>query len=205
MKKSTECSLPTELVTLGSETTAEAARPGTAALRAEFKRVVARIKAQRAHHQARADDLSAPEKAKRILAQKYFGYRFADEKNKKYGLNDSVGGRRAADPRDVRSSWAYIHMPKNARKYSAAELSRIEARVAAAARKCGVKLNVKDRARAAAGGFLSADSTRLGAHAAAQPAPTALAATMRALAPIFPGAAGATLRKMAAAYHRSQG
>lgn len=48
---------------------------------------------------------------------------FADPKNKKYPL-DTVA--------HIRAAWAYIHMPKNAAKYDAADVKTIKARIVAA-------------------------------------------------------------------------
>lgn len=48
---------------------------------------------------------------------------FADPKNKKYPL-DSV--------KHIRAAWAYINMPKNAKKYDAKDLKTIKARIVAA-------------------------------------------------------------------------
>ncbi len=48
---------------------------------------------------------------------------FADAKNKKYPLDTAE---------HVRAAWSYIHMPKNAAKYDAADLKTIRARIIAA-------------------------------------------------------------------------
>lgn len=48
---------------------------------------------------------------------------FADPTNKKYPLNDA---------KHIRAAWSYIHMPKNADKYSAADRKTIESRIVAA-------------------------------------------------------------------------
>lgn len=111
--------------------------------------------------------------------------------------------RGGIDPDHVRNALARFdqtRIPQSAR-------ARVLGRLRAAARAVGIDAGKKKSAPAGArGDFLATDSKRrMGAHAAAHPAPMALAATMRALAPIFPAASGATLRKMAAAYHRSQG
>ena len=48
---------------------------------------------------------------------------FADPKNKKYPLDTA---------KHIRAAWAYIHMPKNADKYSAEDVKTIKARIVAA-------------------------------------------------------------------------
>jgi HK97 family phage prohead protease len=45
----------------------------------------------------------------------------------------------------VRAAWSYINMPKNARKYSPAELAKVKGRIKAAARKFGIEIS-EDRA-----------------------------------------------------------
>lgn len=54
---------------------------------------------------------------------KYGDVEYADEKNKKYPIDTA---------KHIRAAWSYIHMPKNAEKYDAADLKTIKARIAAA-------------------------------------------------------------------------
>lgn len=51
---------------------------------------------------------------------------FADTKNKKYKLDTA---------KQIKAAWSYIHMPKNASKYSAADVKAIKARIVAAWKK----------------------------------------------------------------------
>lgn len=57
---------------------------------------------------------------------KYGDVEYADPKNKKYPIDDED---------HIRAAWSYIHMPKNAEKYSAADAAEIKSRIAAAWRK----------------------------------------------------------------------
>lgn len=54
---------------------------------------------------------------------KYGDVKFADPENKKYPIDTAA---------HIRAAWSYIHMPKNAAKYSSADASKIKARIAAA-------------------------------------------------------------------------
>lgn len=51
---------------------------------------------------------------------------FADPKNKKYPLDTAE---------HIRAAWSYIHMPKNAKKYDAADLKTIKSRIVSAWKK----------------------------------------------------------------------
>lgn len=53
---------------------------------------------------------------------------YADPKNKKYPLKD----KGKWDFEKIKAAWSYIHMPKNAAKYDAADLKTIKGRIAAA-------------------------------------------------------------------------
>lgn len=68
-----------------------------------------------------------PEEGKK----KYGDVEFADEKNKKYPLDTAA---------HVEAAWKYIHMPKNADKYSAEDVKTIKAKIVAAWKK---KINEK--------------------------------------------------------------
>ena len=57
--------------------------------------------------------------------RKYGKATFADPVNKKYPIDT---------PGRIKAAWAYIHQPLNARKYSAAEVRTIKARIRRAAR-----------------------------------------------------------------------
>jgi len=57
---------------------------------------------------------------------KYGDVTFADEKNKKYPLDTA---------KHIRAAWSYIHMPKNAGKYSAEDANSIKAKISAAWKK----------------------------------------------------------------------
>ncbi len=80
-----------------------------------------------------AATLPAGELAKRIAARedvdpkdgkdKYGSVKFADPTNKKYPIDT---------PAHIRAAWNYIHMPKNAAKYSAEDVKAIKAKIVAA-------------------------------------------------------------------------
>jgi hypothetical protein len=57
--------------------------------------------------------------------EKYGDTRFADPTNKKYPIDT---------PGRIKAAWAYIHQPRNAGKYSAAERRTIIGRIRRAAR-----------------------------------------------------------------------
>jgi len=44
-------------------------------------------------------------------------------------------------PDHIRAAWSYINMPKNAAKYSSAQVARIKSRIKAAAGKAGIKIS----------------------------------------------------------------
>lgn len=54
---------------------------------------------------------------------KYGKVEYADPKNKKYPLDTA---------KHIKAAWSYIHMPKNAKKYSAEDCDAIKAKIAAA-------------------------------------------------------------------------
>jgi len=57
---------------------------------------------------------------------KYGDVKFADEKNKKYPLDTA---------KHIRAAWSYIHMPKNAAKYSTEDANSIKAKISTAWKK----------------------------------------------------------------------
>ena len=57
--------------------------------------------------------------------EKYGDTAFADSVNKKYPIDT---------PGRIKAAWAYIHQPSNAKKYTAAEVRTIKARVRRAAK-----------------------------------------------------------------------
>ena len=56
--------------------------------------------------------------------RKYGKVRFADPTNRKYPIES---------PGQIKAAWAYIHQPRNAAKYSAAEVRTIKTRIRRAA------------------------------------------------------------------------
>jgi hypothetical protein len=60
---------------------------------------------------------------------------FADPKNKKYPLDSET---------HVRAAWSYINMPKNAAKYSSADVKTIKGRIKAAGKKYGIEFSDDD-------------------------------------------------------------
>lgn len=62
---------------------------------------------------------------------KYGDTKFADSVNKKYPIDT---------PGRIKAAWAYIHQPRNAAKYTAAEARTIKTRVRKAARERKVAL-----------------------------------------------------------------
>lgn len=66
---------------------------------------------------------------------KYGDVTFADSKNNKYPIDSEA---------HVRAAWSYINMPKNAGKYSAADLSTIKGRIRSAAKKFNIAINTED-------------------------------------------------------------
>lgn len=77
----------------------------------------------------RREDVSAADRRRAV--QEYGNVRYADPVNKKYPVDT---------PEHVRAAWAYINMPRNAAKYSAAELKLIKQRIKAAAKRQGVEI-----------------------------------------------------------------
>jgi len=61
----------------------------------------------------------------------YGSVEFADPTNKKYPIDTEA---------HVRAAWAYINMPKNAAKYSSADVEAIKGRIEAAAKKHGITI-----------------------------------------------------------------
>ena len=59
-------------------------------------------------------------------ADKYGNVEYADPKNKKYPLDT---------PKHIKAAWSYIHMPKNAAKYSSEDAAAIKSKIAAAWKK----------------------------------------------------------------------
>jgi hypothetical protein len=78
---------------------------------------VSRITGRRIHRREDAD----PGKGRR----KYGDTVFADSTNKKYPIDT---------PGRIKAAWAYIHQPRNAAKYTAAERRTIKARIRKAAK-----------------------------------------------------------------------
>src|ERR1700746_3286817 len=66
---------------------------------------------------------------------KYGDVTFADEKNKKYPLDSET---------HVRAAWSYINMPKNAAKYSSADVASIKRKIKAAGKKYGIEFSDDD-------------------------------------------------------------
>lgn len=62
---------------------------------------------------------------------KYGDTKFADPVNKKYPIDT---------PGRIKAAWAYIHQPRNAAKYAAAEARTIKSRIRQAARERKVAL-----------------------------------------------------------------
>jgi hypothetical protein len=63
--------------------------------------------------------------------EKYGNTTFADPTNKKYPIDT---------PGRIKAAWAYIHQPRNAAKYTAADRRSIVSRIRKAARNRGVAL-----------------------------------------------------------------
>ena len=63
--------------------------------------------------------------------RKYGRTTYADPVNKKYPIDT---------PGRIKAAWAYIHQPRNAGKYTAAEVRTIKSRIRAAARRRKVSL-----------------------------------------------------------------
>ncbi len=75
------------------------------------------------------EDISDADKKR---AEKEYGdVEYADEKNKKYPIDEN----------HVRQAWAYVNMPKNAEKYSPEDLKVIKDRIKRAAKKFGVEIS----------------------------------------------------------------
>lgn len=69
----------------------------------------------------------------------------AQTKAKNYadpGYQDDGAKRYALDTKDqVKAAWSYINMPKNAKKYTAGQLSKVKARIKSAAKKFGIDIS----------------------------------------------------------------
>jgi phage I-like protein len=63
---------------------------------------------------------------------KYGDVTFADEKNKKYPLDSET---------HVKAAWSYINMPKNAAKYSSADVASIKRKIKAAGKKYDIEFS----------------------------------------------------------------
>src|ERR1700756_4887405 len=63
---------------------------------------------------------------------KYGDVTFADPKNKKYPLDSEA---------HVRAAWSYINMPKNAAKYSPADVASIKRKIKAAGKKYDIEFS----------------------------------------------------------------
>lgn len=72
-----------------------------------------------------------PDADPREGVQKYGRTSYADPVNKKYPIDT---------PGRIKAAWAYIHQPRNAGKYTAAEVRTIKSRIRAAARRRKVSL-----------------------------------------------------------------
>ena len=66
----------------------------------------------------------------------YGDVKFADSVNKKYPLDTEA---------HVRSAWSYINMPKNASKYSAADLKTIKGKIKSAMKKHKIEVSADDK------------------------------------------------------------
>jgi len=66
-----------------------------------------------------------PADKKRAVAE-YGNVTYADEKNKKYPLDNEE---------HIRSAWSYIHMPRDSAKYSSEEVKAMEAKIVTAWKK----------------------------------------------------------------------
>lgn len=64
----------------------------------------------------------------------YGNVTFADPTNNKYPIDTEE---------HVRAAWSYIHMPRNADEYSAADLQTIENRIRKAGEKYGIDFEAK--------------------------------------------------------------
>lgn len=65
-------------------------------------------------------------------AKNYADPGYQDDKMKRYALDSA---------QQVRAAWSYVNMPKNASKYTPAQLKRIKGRIKAAAAKVGIKIS----------------------------------------------------------------
>ena len=72
-----------------------------------------------------------PDADPREGVKKYGRTTYADPVNKKYPIDT---------PGRIKAAWAYIHQPRNAAKYSAAEVRTIKSRIRAAAKQRKVSL-----------------------------------------------------------------
>lgn len=66
------------------------------------------------------------EAEKKRAVEEYGNVEYADPENKKYPIDT---------PKHIRAAWSYIHMPKNAEKYSGGAVEAIKARIRAAWKK----------------------------------------------------------------------
>lgn len=92
---------------------------------------------------------------------KYGDVKYADPENKKYPIDTE---------KHIRAAWSYIHMPKNAAKYSDDDVKAIKSRIKAAWK--DVIGGEPDEAEK----MISAMTTRLAKHAGAAPCASAIAA-----------------------------
>lgn len=92
---------------------------------------------------------------------KYGKVEYADPKNKKYPLDTA---------KHIKAAWSYIHMPKNAKKYSAEDCDAIKAKIAAA-----WKDKIDDKGPPESEKMLDEQANRLAKHANAAPFAQAIA------------------------------
>ncbi len=77
----------------------------------------------------------------------YGDVKYADPKNGKYPIDTEE---------HVRAAWSYINMPKNQKGYSPEELAQIKARIKAAAKKFGIKIEAAEASETEEGGAVVA-------------------------------------------------
>jgi hypothetical protein len=92
---------------------------------------------------------------------KYGNVEYADPTNKKYPLDT---------PKHIKAAWSYIHMPKNAAKYSDEDVKAIKAKIVAA-----WKDKIDDKGPDEAEKVLAAQAERLSKNAGAAPFAAAIA------------------------------
>ncbi len=95
-------------------------------------------------------------------ADKYGDVEYADPKNKKYPLDTA---------KHIKAAWSYIHMPKNAAKYSSEDADAIKAKIVSA-----WKDKIDKAGPPAAEKMLEEHADRLAKHAAAAPMAAAISA-----------------------------